>query len=126
MNTLIKLVTSFVLLFSVPTDVPYNLIEKTMETNDAKTIVSLGTDKILLNILGKEGAYTHSQAQLILNEFFTKKPKGTFSFIFRGKETADGIFAVGNYVVKGESFRITFHFRAIKSESKMESLTIAN
>jgi len=126
MNTLIKLVTSFVLLFSVPTDVPYNLIEKTMEANDAKTIVSLGTDKILLNILGKEGAYTHSQAQLILNEFYTKKPKGTFSFIFRGKETADGIFAVGNYVVKGESFRTTFHFRAIKSESKMESLTIAN
>lgn len=124
MSTLIKLVTSFVLLFAIPTDIPYNSIEKAMESNDAKTIISLGTDKILFNILGKEGAYSHSQAQLILSEFFTKKPKGTFSFIFKGKETSDGIFAVGNYVVKGETFRTTFHFRTIKSETNLESLTI--
>jgi hypothetical protein len=124
MNTFIKLVTSFILLFTVTNDIPYSSIEKAMESNDAKTLINLGTDKILLNISGKEGAYTHSQAQLILNEFFTKKPKGTFSFIFKGKETTDGIFAVGNYVVKTETFRTTFHFRTIKSESKLESLTI--
>jgi hypothetical protein len=124
MYTLIKLVTSIVLLFSIPTDIPYNSIEKAMETNDSKSIINLGKDKILLNILGKEGAYTHSQGQLILNEFFTKKPKGSFSFIFKGNETSDGIFAVGNYVVKSESFRTTFHFRTIKSESRLESLTI--
>jgi hypothetical protein len=126
MYTLVKLVTSFVLLISFPTEIPYNSIEKAMESNDAKTIINLGTDKILLNILGKEGAYTHSQGQLILNEFFTKKPKGSFSFIYKGKETSDGIFAVGNYVIKGESFRTTFYFRTIKSESRLESLTIAN
>jgi hypothetical protein len=124
MNYLIKLLTSFVLLFTSPSEIPYNSIEKAMETNDSKFIVNLGTDKILLNLMGKEGAYTHPQAQLILNEFFTKKPKGTFSFIFKGKETTDGIFAVGNYVIKGESLRTTFHFRTIKSESKLESLTI--
>lgn len=125
MNSLIKLVTSIFLIFSVPNDIPYGTIEKAMESNDAKTIVNLGTDKILLNILGKEGAYTHPQAQLILNEFFNKKSKGAFSFIFKGKETSDGIFAVGNYVVKSESFRTTFHFRTLKSESKLESLTIS-
>jgi hypothetical protein len=124
MNYLIKLLTSFVLLFTIPSEIPYNSIEKAMETNDSKFIVNLGADKILLNLMGKEGAYTHSQAQLILNEFFTKKPKGTFSFIFKGKETPDGIFAVGNYVIKGESLRTTFHFRTIKSESKLENLTI--
>ena len=126
MNAFIKLVTSLVLLFTLPSDIPFGSLEKAMEMNDSKSLVNLGTDKILLNILGKEGAYTHSQAQLILTEFFTKKPKGTFSFIFRGKETSDGVFAVGNYVAKSESFRTTFHFRTVKSESKLESLTIAN
>jgi hypothetical protein len=110
----------------VQSDIPYSSIEKAMETNDARTIMNLGTDKILLNILGKEGAYTHSQAQLILNEFFTKKPKGSFSFIFKGKESSDGIFAVGNYIVKGDSFRTTFHFTIIKSDTRLESLTISN
>jgi hypothetical protein len=126
MHAFIKLVTSLVLLFTLPSDIPFGSLEKAMEMNDSKSIVNLGTDKMLLNILGKEGAYTHSQAQLILTEFFTKKPKGTFSFIFRGKETSDGVFAVGNYVAKSESFRTTFHFRTVKSQSKLESLTIAN
>ena len=97
-----------------------------MESNDAKAIADLGKDKVLLNILGKEGAYNHSQAELILVEFFDKKPKGTFTFIFKGKETSDGIFAVGTYSVKSESFRTTFHFRTVKSESKLESLTISD
>lgn len=126
MNFIIKLVSSLVILFSVPSDIPYGTIEKAMESNDAKYIINLGSEKVLLNILGKEGAYSQSQAQLILNEFFTKKPKGTFSFIFRGKETSEGIFAVGNYIVKGESFRTTLRFRTVKSESKLESLTISN
>ncbi|MFM7682301.1 MAG: DUF4783 domain-containing protein [Bacteroidota bacterium] len=126
MNFVIKLVSSLVILFTVPCDIPYVTIEKAMESNDAKTIINLGTEKVLLNTLGKEGAYTHSQAQLVLNEFFTKNPKGTFSFIFKGKETSDGIFAVGNYLTKSESFRTTFHFRTIKSESRLESLTISN
>lgn len=126
MNALIKLVASLVILFSTTSDIPYGALEKAMESNDAKSIINFGSEKVLLNILGKEGAYTQSQAQLILSEFFTKKPKGAFSFIFRGKETSDGIFAVGNYVVKSESFRTTFHFRTMKSESKLESLTITN
>jgi hypothetical protein len=126
MNALIKLVTSLLILFSVTSEIPYTTIEKAMESNDSKSIISLGKEKVLLNILGKEGAYTQPQAQLILNEFFTKRPKGSFSFIFKGKETSDGIFAVGNYVVRNESFRTTFHFRTIKSETRLESLTISN
>ena len=126
MNSLIKIITSFVLLFTLPAEIPYTTLEKSMESNDAKTIVNLGTDKILLNILGKEGAYSHAQAQSVLNEFFNKNSKGSFSFIFKGKETSDGIFAIGNYVVKNETFRTTFHFRTVKSESKLESLTIAD
>jgi len=61
---------------------------------------------------------------LILNEFFEKKSKGTFTFIFKGKETSDGIFAVGNYNSKGEIFRTTFHFRPSKTDVKLESLNI--
>jgi hypothetical protein len=126
MNSFIKIITSFVLLFTLPAEIPYTTLEKSMESNDAKTIVNLGTDKILLNILGKEGAYSHAQAQSVLNEFFNKNSKGSFTFIFKGKETSDGTFAIGNYVVKNETFRTTFHFRTVKSESKLESLTIAD
>jgi hypothetical protein len=125
MNSLISLLSSFIILFSSPADIPYTSLEKAMESNDAKSIVGYSKEKVLLNLLGKEGAYNHSQAELILDEFFDKKPKGTFTFIFKGKETSDGTFAVGTYTVKNESFRTTFHFRTVKSESKLESLTIS-
>ena len=37
--------------------------------NNASTIVNLGKDKILLNVLGSEGAYSQSQASLVLKDF---------------------------------------------------------
>ena len=100
MNSLISLLSSFIILFSSPADIPYTSLDKAMESNDAKSIVGYSKEKVLLNLLGKEGAYNHSQAELILDEFFDKKPKGTFTFIFKGKETSDGTFAVGTYTVK--------------------------
>ena len=124
MNSLLSLLTGILLLFGIPSDIPYSTIQKAMQSNDAKAIVQTGKDKILLNILGKEGAYNHSQAEMVLNEFFNKKPKGDFVFLFKGKENSDGIFAIGKYTYGKESYRTTFHFRAEKSESKLESLTI--
>lgn len=105
-------------------EIPYSSIEKAFISNDASDIVSLGKDKMLLNILGKEGAYSQSQANLVLKDFFTKKPGSTFKFIFKGKESSDGSFAIGSYDSKGESFRVTIHFKKIGSDFRIESLVI--
>lgn len=109
---------------STQSDIPYSNIEKAFSTSDAGDIVAFGKDKILLNILGKEGAYSQSQAQLILKDFFTKKPSTSFKFIFKGKESSDGSFAIGTYVSKSEEFRITIHFKKIGADFKIESLII--
>ena len=124
MNSLVSIITGILLFFTTSIEVPYNSIQEAMTSNDAKAIVQMGKDKVLLNILGKEGAYNHAQAEMVLNEFFTKKPKGTFVFVCKGKETSDGIFTIGKYTYGKESYRTTFHFRAEKSEAKLESLTI--
>ena len=109
---------------NIQSEIPYSTIEKAFVSNDAASIIGLGKDKILLNVLGKEGAYSTSQANLVLKDFFTKKPGSTFKFIFKGKETSDGSFAIGNYESKQESFRVTIHFKKINGDFKMESLTI--
>jgi hypothetical protein len=124
MNSFITLVTGILIFLANSSDIPYSTIEKAIKANDSKTIIQLGKDPIQLNILGKEGAYKHSQAEMILGDFFTKIPKGDFVFVFKGKETSDGTFAIGKYTLKKESFRLSFHFREIKTSSKLESLTI--
>ena len=124
MSFLYSLLMSFILSHSATGDIPYSSLEVAFSENNASSIVSFGKDKLLLNILGNEGAYSQSQATLVLKDFFTKKPGNSFKFIFKGKESAEGSFAIGNYMSKNESFRITIQFKKINSEFKIESLTI--
>lgn len=124
MSFLYIFLTSVVLSLSTQADIPYSSIERAFSGNDAGDIVALGKDKMLINILGKEGAYSQSQANLVLKDFFTKKPGSSFKFIFKGKATSDGSFAIGTYESKGENFRVTIHFKKIGSDFKIESLNI--
>lgn len=116
--------TSILISLHLLGDIPYSSIESAFSDNNPSGIVVHGKDKILLNVLGTEGVYSQSQASLVLKDFFTKKPSTSFKFIFKGKETPEGSFAIGTYVSKGESFRVTIQFKKNGSDYKIESLTI--
>ena len=124
MNFLYNFITSVIISFALQSGIPYTTLEKAFVSNDSTEIVSLGKEKILLNVLGKEGAYSRSQAGLMLKDFFAKKPGGSFKFILKGKESAESTFAVGNYTFKSEVFRVTMHFKKYGGDFKMESLSI--
>jgi hypothetical protein len=124
MGILYTIFVAFLLNLNSTSEIPYSALENAFTENNSRDIVALGKDKILLNILGNEGAYSHSQATLILKDFFVKKPGVSFKFIFKGKETAEGSFAIGTYASKTETFRITIQFKKINSDFKIESLTI--
>jgi hypothetical protein len=115
--------TTMTFLFNT-TEIPYSNLELAFSENKPNTIVALGKDKILINVLGSEGAYSQSQAALVLKDFFEKKPGTSFKLIFKGKETTEGTFAIGTYVSKNETFRITIQFKKINTDFKIESLTI--
>jgi hypothetical protein len=117
------LLASLVLSF-VGSDIPHGELERAFNANDANAIVELSKEKVLMNILGSEGAYSQSQAKIVLKDFFSKQPNGKFTFIFRGKEADSGSFSIGNYVSKGITFRTTFHFKKIGSVFRIESLNI--
>ena len=119
-----SLTVSLLLSFNHSNDIPFISLETAFSNNNAAEIVLLGKDKLLLNVLGNEGAYSQSQATLILKDFFTKKPGNSFKFIFKGKETSEGCFAIGKYISKTESFRITIQFKKINLDYKIESITI--
>jgi hypothetical protein len=117
------LLASFVLSFAGG-DIPHSELERAFNANDANAIVELSKEKVLMNILGSEGAYSQSQAKIVLKDFFSKQPNGKFSFIFKGKEADSGSFSIGNYVSRGTTYRVTFQFKKIGSVFRIESLTI--
>ena len=122
MNSMLSFLAGLLLILKFPSDIPYASIQRSMEMNDAKTLVHLGKEKLSLNVQGKESVYPLAQAEMILQGFFTKYPKGSFVFKFKGKETGEDNYTVGTYTSKGENFRSTFHFRS----GKLESLSITN
>ncbi len=122
MNSMLSFLTGLLLILKFQSDIPYVTIQRSMELNDAKTIVHLAKEKISLNVQGKESVYPIAQAELILQGFFTRYPKGSFVFKFKGKESGEDNYTVGTYTSKGENFRSTFHFRT----GKLESLSITN
>ena len=126
MGLFYSVLTSILLSFGINGEVPYATIQKAFETNNPNEIVALGKAKILINVLGKEGVYSQSQAGLVLKDFFTRKPGNSFNFFFKGKESSDGTFAIGSYTSRSEEFRVTIHFKSIEGKYKIESLTIEN
>ncbi len=124
MNYLYILLTSVVLSFAGASTVPHAELEKAFNDNDAKTIVSLTKEKVLLTVVGSDGAFSQPQTKLILRGFFSKYPNGKFEFIFKGKESDGGSFSIGNYIVKDETFRVTFHFKKVEGDYKIETLII--
>jgi hypothetical protein len=116
----------FSFLFHVghPADVPYTELENAFASGNASEIVAMGKEKMLISINDKEAAYSQSQATLVLKDFFSKKPASSFKFNFKGKESADGTFAIGVYATKTENYRVTIHFKKIAADFKIERLTI--
>lgn len=121
MNTLINTVILSSFLMSV---IPYSKFEEGFNSNSPKLVIEGSKEKIMLNVLGVEGVYSKAQAELILKDFFNKKPNGDFRFIFKGKESKEETFAIGTYETDQETFRVTFQFKNQNESYSLESLAI--
>ena len=117
------IVTSVVLSIHLTGDIPYDSIAFDFKSGNAEEIVALAKSKVLVNIEGKEGVYSQPQASLVLKDFFSKNPCTSFEFVFKGERSADGAFAIGNYV-STRKFRVTIYFKKVNGVFKIESLTI--
>lgn len=123
MGYLFTLLTSFFLSLFPVGDVPYSAVESAFSANDASKIVSFGKDKMHLTILEKDGVYAPSQAAQVLKDFFSKAPVSSFKFSYKGG-SGDTATAVGSYVSKSGTYRVTIRFVKVSSDFKIESISI--
>jgi len=104
--------------------IPFASLKTAFLKNDAESITGMCNSKVLIEVLGKEQVYSQSQATLVLKEFFKTNPSKSFDFIFKGEETAEGVFAIGKYTSETGEFRVTIHMKKVGSNYKIESLSI--
>ncbi len=113
----------FIFGFLFPVDLTYSQIEKSFESNNSEYIISNCEEIVLLDLEGDEGIYNHSQATMVLNDFFKNYPKGDFEYTFQGKNSDEEIFSVASYQVLTNKFTVLFSFS--KEENKIESIRIS-
>lgn len=104
--------------------IPYTEIKQAFERNDVEKVTNLAKPKLMIGVLGKEEVLSKSQAKHVLSDFFQKHPCKSFDFIFKGKESSDGTFAIGTYVSSDEEFRVTLLLNLVNNQYRIETLTI--
>jgi hypothetical protein len=124
MASIKAMLLSIIWVYMFQSDIPFVAVDRAFNAKNSSEIVAISKDKILLSIEGKEGAYSHQQAIMVLKDFFTKHADATFKYTFKGKASSDGTFAIGTFENKTDHFRITIQFKKIGSEFKIERLTI--
>ncbi|MCF8334751.1 MAG: DUF4783 domain-containing protein [Bacteroidales bacterium] len=90
---------------------PEELIDSVMvclENHDAKRIVEHMNDPIDLKIIDKKGIYSHSQAKILISDFFRNNPITSFSKNHTGQSGKDEVFIIGTYKSNGETYRVYF------------------
>ena len=107
-----------------PTELPYTEIENSFETNDSDFIISNCEEMVLMDLEGDEGIYNHSQARMVLNDFFESYPKGSFEYSFQGKQSDEEIFSLAYYSVSSLKFTVLMSFS--KRQNKIQSIRISN
>jgi len=124
MNVFCAIVSLSMLLLPKQQGVPYSKIGVAFEQKNPSQIISCAKEKILINIEGTEGAYSRSQAILVLKKFFNGLSVGVFTYTFKGTESEIGTFAIGTYHCERDSFRITMHFKGPNENYQIEHITI--
>jgi hypothetical protein len=122
MKFLFAIASFLVMTFSNRADVPYSDIEKAFKKADANSISKMGNDKMMISLFENESVYSNQQAALVLKDFFGKYPLSSFKFIFKGKESQGGTFAIANYESKNGNVRITFNFKKVDDVFKIVRL----
>lgn len=89
------------------------------KSGSSKEIARYFDQTVLLNINGKNGDYSKTQAEYILKDFFLKYPPVDFNVLHQAGSPGPTVFYVGSYLAKGEQFRVL-----IKGNSKSEVLRI--
>lgn len=118
------LLSIYFILFTVYT-LPLKELESAFNNGDSEKIVNLASPKVLINIDGKKGVYSHLQGEQVLEKFFKSNPPKQFSVKYKGENDGLNSFAIGVYQsTNSTSFQVSIKFKKQANLNQLVSLTI--
>ena len=102
-------------------------ISASIKAGNSKTLAEYFDNTVEVKILNKEGAYSKSQAEAIVKDFFAKNPPKSFSFIHDGPSGGNNAhYAIGSLGTDKGKFRTYVYMKKINDKFVIQELSFEN
>lgn len=102
-------------------------IAKAFQSGDASRVAGYFDKMVEMNMSGKEGAYSKSQAEQVLKDFFSKNKPIKFEFQHDGASGGNNAYyAIGILKTENSKFRVSLYMKKNDSTFIIQELTIEN
>lgn len=108
--------------FTSSAQIPDEIISS-LKTGNSTKLASFFNQNVELVVLENESVCSKSQAQQIINDFFSKYPPHKFTIIHQGGK-GDSNYAIGNLETQNGKFRVYFLIKTINQVSFIHQLRI--
>lgn len=98
-------------------------VKLVLEVGNANELSKFLNDKVDLNINGKEGTYSHSQAEGVLKNYFKENPPKSFQINHEGSSENGLIYAIGEYVTIDSNFRVWIRLKKVNDQFKIHEMS---
>lgn len=121
----ILMVVPFLIFAAVAGDL--DSIASAIKSGDSKGLAAYFDNTVEVKIANKEGAYSKSQAEAIVKDFFTKNPPKNFSFIHDGPSGGNNAhYAIGSLTTDKGKFRTYVYLKKKSDKFYIQELSFEN
>lgn len=102
-------------------------IATAIKSGDSKSLAAYFDNTVEVKIANKEGAYSKSQAEAIVKDFFAKNPPSAFKFIHDGPSGGNNAhYAIGSLTTNSGKFRTYVYMKKKGEKFYIQELSFEN
>jgi len=120
--SILILITVLAFGFSSSAQIPDEIISS-LKTGNSTKLAKYFNQNVELVVLDNESVCSKSQAQQVINDFFSKYPPQKFTVIHQGGK-GDSNYAIGNLETPNGKFRVYFLIKTINQVSFIHQLRV--
>jgi hypothetical protein len=96
-----------------PISADLNTIVTAIKSGNAKSLAASFDKQVEITVMNKEGAYSKSQAELIVKDFFAGHVPVSFSIIHEGSSGGNSKYGIGTLKTNNGTFRTYIYLKKI-------------
>lgn len=98
-------------------------VKLVLEVGNANELSKFLNAKVDLNIDGREGTYSHSQAEGVLKNYFKENPPKSFKINHEGESENGLVYAIGEYQTVDSSFRVWIRLKKVNEKFRIHEMS---